>query len=78
LPEAIRHVGVQFNRYFSASSLGLDDNRQANPLAASVWRHHSLIVYKLIFYTPIIYAQIIYTHIIAATARYSSLLPAIQ
>src|SRR5208282_5600484 len=36
LPEAVRNIGVQFDRYFSTASLGLDDDRQGNPFAASV------------------------------------------
>ncbi len=34
LPEAVWNIGVQLDRYFSAASLRLDDNRQGNPFAA--------------------------------------------
>jgi len=43
LPEAVRDIGVQFDCYFSAASLGLDDDRQANPLAACVRCRYSMI-----------------------------------
>ena len=36
LPETVRNIGVQFDCYFAAASLGLDDDCQGNPFAARV------------------------------------------
>jgi hypothetical protein len=36
LPKAVWNTGVQFDRNFSAASLGLDNDRQGNPFAACV------------------------------------------
>ncbi|MGD0792639.1 MAG: hypothetical protein ABR920_12795 [Terriglobales bacterium] len=49
LPEAVRNIGVQFDRYFSAAALRLDDDRQGNPFAACVACRDSMISYSLIF-----------------------------
>jgi hypothetical protein len=53
LPEAVRNISVQFDRYFSAASLRLDDDRQANPFAACVRCRDSTISYSTIFYSMI-------------------------
>jgi hypothetical protein len=39
LPKAVRNIGMQFDRYFSAPPLRLDYDRQGNPFGASIrWR----------------------------------------
>jgi hypothetical protein len=43
LPETVRNTGMQLDRYFTASSLRLDDDRQGNPLAACVRCRYSMI-----------------------------------
>jgi hypothetical protein len=43
LPEAVWNTGVQFDRNFSAASLGLDNDRQGNPFAACVRCRDSLL-----------------------------------
>ncbi len=43
LPEAVRNIGVQFDRDFSAASLRLDDDCQGYPLAACVRCRDSLL-----------------------------------
>jgi hypothetical protein len=48
LPEAVRNTGVQLNRYFSATSLRLNDDRQGNPFAACVRCRDSTISYSMI------------------------------
>jgi len=39
---------VQFDRYFSAASLRLDDNRQGDPFAALVLCRWALFCYSMI------------------------------
>jgi hypothetical protein len=58
LPEAVRNIGVQFDRYFSAAPLRLDDDRQGNPFAACARGRDSTISYSAIFYSPIFYSMI--------------------
>src|SRR5260221_11745438 len=58
LPEAIRNIGVQFDRYFSAASLRLDDDRQANPFAACVRCRHSPLVYLPLILFVLAYSMI--------------------
>jgi hypothetical protein len=58
LPEAVRNIGVQFDRYFSPPSLGLDDNRQGNPFAACARRCDSMISCGTISYSTIFYSTI--------------------
>jgi hypothetical protein len=52
-PEAVRNIGVQFDRYFSAASLRFDNNRQGNPLAACVGCRDSTVSCLLLFYSMI-------------------------
>ena len=47
LPEAVRNAGMQFDRYFSAASLGLDDHRQGNPFATCARCRDSMISYSM-------------------------------
>jgi hypothetical protein len=49
LPEAVRNIGVQFDRYFSAASLRLDDDRQGDPFAACVGCRDSTVSCSLLF-----------------------------
>src|SRR5208337_4903683 len=53
LPEAVRNIGVQLNRYFSAASLRLDDDRQGNPFAACVRCRHALLAIPRLCYSMI-------------------------
>jgi hypothetical protein len=48
LPETVGNIGVQLDRYFAAASLGLDDDCQANPLAACVRCRDSPLPYSMI------------------------------
>jgi hypothetical protein len=48
LPEAVRNIGVQFDRYFSAAPLRLDDDRQGDPFAALVLCRWALFCYSMI------------------------------
>jgi hypothetical protein len=52
LPEAVWNVAVQFNRDFSAASLRLDDDRQADPFAACVRCRDALFSRSSIFSAP--------------------------
>jgi len=49
LPEAVWNVAVQFSRNFSAASLRLDDDRQADPFAACVRCRDALFSRSSIF-----------------------------
>jgi hypothetical protein len=53
LPEAVRNIGMQFDRHLSVASLRLDDNRQGDPFAACVGCRDSMLSYSPLCYSMI-------------------------